>query len=99
MALLQPTLIKGGTNRLYYQGPVEPGDRFDLTAITRYIRREGVFEEQFELYFKALEAGVTNADNVTFAHDAEGLPTEAIVEITGSGQARVILEHHHSVGR
>jgi hypothetical protein len=99
MALLKPTLIEGGTNRLYYEGPVAPGDTFDLTAITRYIRREGVFEEQFELYFKALEAGVTNADNVTFVHDADGLPIEAAVEITGTGQARVILEHHHSVGR
>ena len=82
--------------RLLYSGPVgvagaDVQQSWDLTLLPKYIRERTTFKDDFRIFVRQVDAGVSAVSKeVDFGLDAEGVATTLLLTLTAASEDNLI---------
>lgn len=87
--MLQFEIPDGSTYRLLYTGPVgvsgaDVEQSWDLTLLPRSVREDPTFKDNFRIFVRQIDAGITAVSEEIEFEPEEGLPESLILTLTAA---------------
>jgi len=81
--------------RLLYRGPigvagVNVQQFLDLTPLPEYIRRLPTFQDDFRVFVRQIDIGVSNIEDTVDFFPPFGIPTSMVITVTAANAANLV---------